>query len=87
MVCVPAGGIPCKDSPTRRRGLAQLQDEIVGFRPVNFVRARYDCLSVIDIGLVSVQPISARTAKTLLHERALAVEHADLVHENFHWWS
>ena len=71
-----------EDHPTDT-GLAQLQDEIVGFRPVKFARARYDCLSVIDIGLVSVRPISARSAETLPHERALAVEHSILVHENF----
>jgi hypothetical protein len=71
-----------EDHPTDA-GLAQLQDEIVGFRSVKFARARYDCLSVIDIGLVSIQPISARSAETLLHEPALAVEHADLVHEKF----
>ena len=42
---------------------AQLQDQIVGLRPPDLVRADDDRLAVFDIGLEPVQPVCARAGE------------------------
>ena len=39
--------------------LAQLQDKVIGFRPVHLVRTRYDGCAVIDVLLVLLKPVGA----------------------------
>ena len=63
--------------------LAKLQHEVVVFRPIDLVRRGDDGLAVVDVGLVLRHEIGAGAFESLDRQGALAVEHADLVHQFF----
>ena len=53
------------------RRLAQLQDQIVGLRSPDLVRADDDGLAVLDIGLEAIEPVRARVREARQIQRVL----------------
>ena len=80
--CTQVGGHAGQDYLTDA-SLAQLQNEIIAFRPVNLVRAGHDGLAVINVVLVAFEPVGARTLEAFERQGVFAVKHADRVHEGF----
>ena len=76
------GGHAGQDHPVDAP-LAQLQNEVIRFGPVNFVCTADDRLAVVDVGFVPLQPIGAGTFEALHAQGVIAIEHADLVHQFF----
>src|SRR4051794_3387998 len=63
--------------------LAELQDEVVGLRPPHLVGAHHDRLAVLDVWLVTVEPVGAGAREPIEAERVgpeelLALEHHSL---------
>jgi len=49
---------------------SQLQDQIVGLRPPDFMRADDDRLSIFNVGLKTIQPVCARVCEPLQGQRS-----------------
>ena len=60
--------------------LSKLQGQVVALRTVDLVRAHNDGCTLFNVGLVALEPVGAGALELLQVERALAVEHVDVVH-------
>lgn len=63
--------------------LPDLKSQVVGLRIVDLLGTGHDGLSIVNVGLVLLQPVGARFGKAFSAERTLAVEHSDLAHHVF----
>ena len=62
--------------------LAELKNQVIVFRPVQFVGCRDDDIRApVDIGFVEFQPVGTRTFKAFAGQLSPAFEHARVVHQ------
>jgi hypothetical protein len=63
--------------------LAQLQHEVVGLGPIDFVWAGDHRVPVLDVAFVLPEPIRPGALEAIEAQRRLAIEHPDVVHQDF----